>query len=63
MIDYKKMYLLLKEAASDSINILSHELDDETINSTIFLLQQALVRANGVYDRTASGDYPAEEQI
>jgi len=62
MVDYKKMYALMCGAASDSLSILSHPLDDDSINSVRFLLQQALMRAENIYIKTASNDYPAEEQ-
>jgi len=62
MVAYKKMYTLMCRAASDSLNILSHPLDDDSINSVRFLLQQALMGAENIYTKTASGDYPAEEQ-
>lgn len=63
MIDYKKMYALLCDAASDSLDILSQGTDEQAILSVQFLLQQALMRAENVYIRTASGDYQAEEQV
>lgn len=62
MIDYKKMHALLCGAASDSLDILSQSADEQAVLSVQFLLQQALVRAEGVYAKTASGDYEAEEQ-
>ena len=55
MIDYKRMYKLMHKAATDSLNILSFELDDNSINGVRFLLEQALIMSEHVYDVTASG--------
>ncbi len=60
MVDYKKMYVLLSEAASDSLDILSSHADEESINWVRFLLQQALMRSEHIYTVTASGLYGVE---
>ncbi|MDL2215789.1 hypothetical protein LJB77_01820 [Ruminococcaceae bacterium OttesenSCG-928-N02] len=62
MIDYKKMYALVCGAASDSLDILRQGSDEQSILSVQFLLQQALMKAENVYIKTSSGNYPAEEQ-
>jgi hypothetical protein len=62
VIDYKRMYKLMHKAAIDSLNILSFELDDDSINGVRFLLEQALIMSEHVYDVTASGKYEAKEQ-
>lgn len=62
MVDYKKMYILLSEAASDSLSILSSHAEEEPINWVRFLLQQTLIRAEHIYTVTASGLYAVEEE-
>lgn len=63
MIDYKKMYLLLCGAASDSLDILSQGSDQRAIFTVQLLLQRALMCAEDVYMKTASGGCPAEKQL
>ena len=61
MIDYKKMYMILCGAASDSLDILSHGYDEQSVRSAELLLQQTLMRAEDVYIHTASRDLRADE--
>ncbi|NBK99398.1 MAG: hypothetical protein EOM50_15530 [Erysipelotrichia bacterium] len=56
MTDYKKMYLLLCKAASDSLDILSEGYDIHSINSVQFWLKEAMIRAEYVYMSTAESD-------
>lgn len=62
MVDYKKMYAIVCAAASDSLNILTKDSDEQSLYSVRFLLQQALLKAESIYIKTSSGEYPAEEQ-
>lgn len=62
MIDYKKMYTLMCGAVSDSLDILSGDLNTNSINSVRFLLQEAMISAEHVYVITAKGDYDFEAQ-
>ncbi len=62
MADYKKMYALMYGAASDSLDILSRELNTDSINSVRFLLQQAIDKTEIIYVVTAEGQYNTEKQ-
>ena len=62
LIDYKRMYKLMHKAATDSLNILSFELDDNSINGVRFLLEQALIMSENIHVRTANGEFPVGEQ-
>lgn len=49
-------------AVSDSLDILSGDLNTNSINSVRFLLQEAMISAEHVYVITAKGDYDFEAQ-
>ncbi|MEA4989045.1 MAG: hypothetical protein VB095_13375 [Anaerovorax sp.] len=61
MADYKKMYLLLCKAASDSLDILSEDSDANSINHVRFWLKEAMIRAEYVYMSTAESDCEEEQ--
>ena len=56
------MYKLMHKAATDSLNILSFELDDNSINGVRFLLEQALIMSENIHARTANDEFPVGEQ-
>lgn len=53
MVDYKKMYILMCIAASDSLNILSRDVAGDSVSYVYYLLKQALLEAEEVYVDTA----------
>jgi hypothetical protein len=61
MADYKKMYLLLCKAVSDSLDILSEGYDTQSINSVQFWLKEAMIRAEYVYMSTAESECEEEQ--
>lgn len=61
MTDYKKMYLLLCKAASDSLDILSEDYDTNSINHVRFWLKEAMIRAEYVYMSTAESNCEEEQ--
>jgi len=62
MVAYKKMYALMRKAASDSLDILSQNTDTNSINSVCFLLERAMIQAENIYIGTTKGDYEVEGQ-
>ncbi len=60
MVDYQKMYALMDEAASASLDILSANSDEQSVNWVRFLLRQATIRANHIYTITQNGNYAVE---
>ena len=61
MADYKKMYLLLCKAVSNSLDILSEGYDTQSINSVQFWLKEAMIRAEYVYATTAESGCEEEQ--
>lgn len=62
MVNYKKMYALMCGAVSDSLDLLSGDINTDSINSVRFLLQQAMIRAEHIYVITAEEEGGLEEE-
>lgn len=60
MVNYKKMYALMCGAVSDSLDLLSGDINMDSINSARSLLQQAMIRAEHIYIATAEEDRGSE---
>ncbi|MGI6125181.1 MAG: hypothetical protein ACOYIG_13570 [Acetivibrionales bacterium] len=61
MADYKKMYLLLCKAVSDSLDILSEGYGTQSINSVQFWLKEAMIKAEYAYASTVESECEGEQ--
>lgn len=60
MADYKKMYTLMCGAVSSSLDVLSENMDVDSVNWVRFFLEQAMLRAEHIYITTENDIYDEE---